>query len=160
MDIYKLLKINKLIKNHRIKFLGLYLLHFFNKRYLAINLDPIMACNLRCKMCYFTDKEYLKTLKGNLTSELIQISELTDAFIKCDNLNNFEKLMVEHEQIVSKTIQLKTVQELLFADYFGQTKSLGAWGGDFILATGNEDTPDYFKQKGFETVIPYQDLIL
>ena len=101
-----------------------------------------------------------KTLKGNLTSELIQISELTDAFIKCDNLNNFEKLMVEHEQIVSKTIQLKTVQELLFADYFGQTKSLGAWGGDFILATGNEDTPDYFKQKGFETVIPYQDLIL
>ena len=101
-----------------------------------------------------------KTLKGNLTSELIQISELTDAFIKCDNLNNFEKLMVEHEQIVSKTIQLKTVQELLFADYFCQTKSLGAWGGDFILATGNDDTPDYFKQKGFETVIPYQDLIL
>jgi MoaA/NifB/PqqE/SkfB family radical SAM enzyme len=69
MDIYKLLKINKLIKNHRIKFLGLYLLHFFNKRYLAINLDPIMACNLRCKMCYFTDKEYLKTLKGNLKEE-------------------------------------------------------------------------------------------
>ena len=101
-----------------------------------------------------------KTLKGNLTSEIIQISKLTDALIKCSNLNDFEKLMVEHEQIVSKTIQLKTVQELLFADYFGQTKSLGAWGGDFILATGNEDTPDYFKQKGFETVIPYQDLIL
>lgn len=101
-----------------------------------------------------------KTLKGNLTSEIIQISKLTDAFIKCSNLNDFEKLLVEHEQIVSKTIQLKTVQELLFADYFGQTKSLGAWGGDFILATGNDDTPDYFKQKGFETVIPYQDLIL
>lgn len=69
MNIYNLLKINKLIKGHRVKFLGLYVLHFFNKRYLAVNLDPIMACNLRCKMCYFTDKEYLKTLTGILTEE-------------------------------------------------------------------------------------------
>jgi mevalonate kinase len=100
-----------------------------------------------------------KELKGNLTSEIIQISNLTDAFVVCDNLGDFEKLIIEHEKIVSKTIQLKPVQELLFSDYFGQTKSLGAWGGDFILATGNEDTPNYFKQKGFETVIKYQDLI-
>ena len=66
MNIYKLLKINKLIKSHRVKFFGLYLLHIFNKRYLAVNLDPVMACNLRCKMCYFTDKDYVKTLKGVL----------------------------------------------------------------------------------------------
>ena len=75
-------------------------------------------------------------------------------------MKDFEKLLEEHEKIVSKTIQLKAVQELLFSDYFGQTKSLGAWGGDFILATGNEETPAYFKQKGFQTIIPYQDLIL
>ena len=101
-----------------------------------------------------------KALKGNLTSEIAQISKLTDAFVVCNNLLDFEKLMAEHEQIVSKTIQLKTVQELLFADYFGQTKSLGAWGGDFILATGNTNTPKYFNQKGFQTVISYEDLIL
>lgn len=64
MDVYKLLKLNRLIKNHRIKFLGLFLLHKFNKRYLAVNLDPVLACNLRCKMCYFTDEDYVKTLKG------------------------------------------------------------------------------------------------
>lgn len=101
-----------------------------------------------------------KELKGNLISEIQQISELTDAFVKCTDLNNFEKLLFEHEQLVSKTIQLKTVQENLFSDYFGQTKSLGAWGGDFILATGNDDTINYFNKKGFQTVIPYQDLIL
>jgi len=101
-----------------------------------------------------------KSLKGNLTSEIAQISQLTHAFVKCENIANFEKLLFEHEQIVSKTIQLKTVQEIYFSDYFGQTKSLGAWGGDFILATGNEDTSKYFKEKGFQTVIPYQDLIL
>ncbi len=64
MNIYKLLKLNRRIKSHRVKFFGLFLLHKFNKRYLAVNLDPVLACNLRCKMCYFTDADYLKTLKG------------------------------------------------------------------------------------------------
>lgn len=104
--------------------------------------------------------ERFKKLKGNLKSEIKLISQLTDAFVTCSNLLDFEKLMFEHEQIVSKTIQLKMVQNELFSDYFGQTKSLGAWGGDFILATGNDDTQNYFNKKGFQTVIPYQDLIL
>lgn len=100
-----------------------------------------------------------KTLKGTLTSEIQQISKLSELFLASDNLKDFKELMLEHEQLVSKTIQLQSVQKELFSDYFGQTKSLGAWGGDFILATGNDDTPSYFKQKGFETVISYQDLI-
>ncbi len=69
MNIYKLLQINRKIKSHRIKFLGLYLLHKFNKRYLAVNLDPVLACNLRCKMCYFTDADYVKTLKGQFKED-------------------------------------------------------------------------------------------
>jgi len=101
-----------------------------------------------------------KELKGNLTSEINQISELTTAFLNCSVLKDFEKLIVAHEQLVSKTIKLQPVQKLLFSDYFGQTKSLGAWGGDFILATGNEDSTQYFNKKGFETIIPYQDLII
>ncbi|WMI68873.1 radical SAM protein [Mangrovimonas sp. YM274] len=64
MNVYRLLQLNRRVKNYRIKFLGLYLLHKFNKRYLAVNLDPVLACNLRCKMCYFTDADYVKTLKG------------------------------------------------------------------------------------------------
>lgn len=53
-----------MIKSHRIKFFGLWWLHVLNKRYLAVNFDPVNACNLRCKMCYFTDENYVKTLKG------------------------------------------------------------------------------------------------
>lgn len=69
MNIYKLLQLNRKIKSHRIKFLGLWLLHKLNQRYLAVNLDPVMACNLRCKMCYFTDADYVKTLKGQFKDE-------------------------------------------------------------------------------------------
>lgn len=41
-------------------------------RYLAVNLDPVMACNLRCKMCYFTDADYVKTLKGQFKDEELE----------------------------------------------------------------------------------------
>lgn len=72
MNFYNLLKINKLIKNYRLKFLGIFLLHFTQKRYLAVHFDPINACNLRCKMCYFTDKDYVKKLKGIFPADEIE----------------------------------------------------------------------------------------
>ncbi|MGB5418359.1 radical SAM protein, partial [Algibacter sp.] len=43
-----------------------------NRRYLAVNLDPVLACNLRCKMCYFTDAEYVKKLKGQFNDQEIE----------------------------------------------------------------------------------------
>ena len=66
---------------------------------------------------------------------------------------------ISHENIIAKIIQQKPVQLALFSDYFGQTKSLGAWGGDFIMATGDTSTKEYFDQKGFHTVIPYDSMI-
>jgi len=123
-------------------------------------MDQLYFVHLNKKQNSREGIERYKKLKGNLTSEIKQISELSEAFLSCGKLSDFEKLMKEHEQIVSKTIQLKAIQAELFSDYFGQTKSLGAWGGDFILATGNEDSPNYFNKKGFSTVIPYQKMVL
>ena len=80
MKTYTLLKLNRYIKNHRLKFFGLFLLHKFNKRYLAVHFDPINACNLRCKMCYFTDKEYVKKLKGCFDKD--ELPQLGKAVLK------------------------------------------------------------------------------
>ena len=52
------------------------------------------------------------------------------------------------------------MQERLFNDFNGALKSLGAWGGDFILAATETDPTSYFKNKGLNTVIPYKDMIL
>lgn len=101
-----------------------------------------------------------KNFKGNVNAYAEEISKLTNESIKCLKLSDFEKIMQEHERIIASVIKIKPIQQELFSDYFGQTKSLGAWGGDFILATGNNDTLSYFKNKGFETVIPYQEMIL
>ena len=69
MQVYSLLKLNRYLSNHRIKFLGLFLLHKTKKRYLAVHFDPINACNLRCKMCYFTDNDYVRKLKGTFNAD-------------------------------------------------------------------------------------------
>ncbi|GAB1858589.1 hypothetical protein MHTCC0001_34280 [Flavobacteriaceae bacterium MHTCC 0001] len=69
MNTYSLLKLNRKIKNHHVKFFALWVLHTFNRRYLSVNLDPVLACNLRCKMCYFTDKEYVKKIKGQFSED-------------------------------------------------------------------------------------------
>jgi hypothetical protein len=55
---------------------------------------------------------------------------------------------------------MKTVKEALFPDFKGVLKSLGAWGGDFILAISKENPKDYFASKGYETIIPYSEMIL
>ena len=51
----------------------LWFLHTFKRRYFAVNFDPVLACNLRCKMCYFTDENYVKTLKGSFTRDDLDI---------------------------------------------------------------------------------------
>lgn len=80
MNYYKLLKINNLIKNPRLKFLGILIFHLSKKRYISVQFDPVNACNLRCKMCYFTDKDYVKKLKGIFLKEELPL--LSKAVLK------------------------------------------------------------------------------
>ena len=61
-NIYFFLKLNRYIKSTRLKNLGIYLLYISGKRYYGIFLDPVCACNLRCRMCYFSDEQKRKEL--------------------------------------------------------------------------------------------------
>lgn len=97
---------------------------------------------------------------NNFDQEIKRISAISDAFLNANTLEYFESLIVEHERIIGSIVKLKPVKEKLFSDYFGEIKSLGAWGGDFVLVTGNSETPEYFKNKGFETILAYSDMIL
>ena len=98
--------------------------------------------------------------KHNSDLAISEINEITSKIINCNSLEHFETLISSHEQIISKIIRQKPVKELLFKDYEGAVKSLGAWGGDFILATGNKDSINYFRQKKYHTIIPYSEMVL
>lgn len=106
-------------------------------------------------------KEIVKynSVKKNKTGFVNEISDITNKIITCNSLSDFEVLIDYHEDIISAHIGLQKVKESLFPDFSGSIKSLGAWGGDFILATGNDDIPDYFKNIGFPVVLSYDHLI-
>jgi hypothetical protein len=95
----------------------------------------------------------------NFQREIEQISTISDEFLKATSLTEFNTLIIEHEQIISSIIKLKPVKEKLFLDYFGEIKSLGAWGGDFILVTGNKTDMQYFTKKGYKIIFKYSQLI-
>ncbi len=130
-----------------------------------VNFDPVFKDQLY--FVYLNKKQIsskeikkYKAEKNDLKSAVQEIDRLTGEMINCKKLNDFEKILSAHEEIIASVIKREPVQKSLFPDYFGQTKSLGAWGGDFILATGNEDTPKYFIKKGYPTLLPYKKLIL
>ncbi len=100
------------------------------------------------------------TNKSNLSSIISEINDITTNIISCKTLETFDSLITNHESLISRIIKQDTVKDLLFKDFKGSIKSLGAWGGDFVLATCKENPENYFKNKGFYTIIPYEDMVL
>lgn len=91
-----------------------------------------------------------------------KINQITDKILDCLDLKEFENLLYEHENLLSKALNLPRAKELYFQDYWGAVKSLGAWGGDFVLVTSDKDdhvTKQYFKERGYLVVLNYDDLI-
>ena len=94
---------------------------------------------------------------------LNEITALTNQFINAKTLEQFNQLIAKHENLVAQTIELPRAKDIYFQDYlFGEIKSLGAWGGDFIMITSNaskDETIQYFKNKGFETILTWEEMI-
>ena len=87
-------------------------------------------------------------------------SDLSLKMLKSNELKKFEKLIETHETQLGQILKIKPVKEVLFPNYSGSIKSLGAWGGDFILVTGNDNTISYFKNKGYKTVLKYSEIVI
>jgi len=87
-------------------------------------------------------------------------SDLSLKMLKSNELKKFEKLIETHETQLGQILKIKPVKEVLFPNYSGSIKSLGAWGGDFILVTGNDNTISYFKNKGYKTVLKYSEMVI
>ena len=87
------------------------------------------------------------------------LNTLTKRFIKTRKASEFQTLMIAHERIISKLIGIPPVQQTVFSDYEGVVKSLGAWGGDFVLACGPKNSKEYFLEKGYGICIPYFKLV-
>ena len=101
-----------------------------------------------------------KEKKNNLETQKEAINQITQKVLDAENKDVFAQTLENHEKILSSILETKTVKETLFPDFNGTIKSLGAWGGDFVLVVSEENPKSYFLDKGYETVIPYTDMIL
>lgn len=103
---------------------------------------------------------YYKNKKSNLEETILLINGLTKDALKAKTFEEFTIAIDKHETVMSSILEIETVKKTLFPDFQGSIKSLGAWGGDFVLVLSKENPSDYFREKGYEVIVPYQEMIL
>lgn len=131
----------------------------------AIDFHPEFKKNI-C-FVYLNQKQNSKTAiaaykskQHHLASILPEIDAVTDTVSTTSSFEVFQSALQSHEAIVSAVIDTPTIQSVLFNDFPGIIKSLGAWGGDFVMAVSDKDPTGYFKTKGFLTILTYKEMIL
>jgi len=110
-----------------------------------------------------TEKSIISNYKSILRSkqEITAISELTEKIAKEENLHEFMRHIAEHEKIVSKALNMTRIKDSFFSDFNGEIKSLGSWGGDFVLAASHleeEKVRQYFYDKGLKTIFRFDEI--
>ncbi|WP_272021821.1 GYDIA family GHMP kinase [Olleya namhaensis] len=103
---------------------------------------------------------HYKANRHNTTKTIKAIDTLTQSMIDCDTLTAFQSILDTHEQLIGQITNQTPVKDALFKGFDGSIKSLGAWGGDFILVASNTNPTAYFKSKGYTTILPYTTMVL
>ncbi|MDR7208299.1 GYDIA family GHMP kinase [Flavobacterium piscis] len=103
---------------------------------------------------------YYNNKNNRLAKNVTENNKITDAVIKAKTLKEFAHTLQNHEIHLSDILELQTIKEMVFPDFNGVIKSLGAWGGDFVMVISKENPTAYFISKGYETILPYDEMIL
>lgn len=121
--------------------------------------DRLFFVHLNQKM---DSKKAIAHYKAGSKPDLVTVQAISDLSIKtyeAASLSDFEATLTEHERIIGELLGLEPIQQALFADYEGGiVKSLGGWGGDFALVSGRENDMEYFRDKGYITIIPFSEM--
>ena len=103
---------------------------------------------------------YYNNKNKDLAEDIAKNNKITSAVLNAKTLQEFALALERHEAEMSSILEMQAVKESLFSDFNGVIKSLGAWGGDFVLVVSEENPSEYFEEKGFQTIIPYHEMIL
>ena len=98
----------------------------------------------------------------DLTELIREVSEISMKMAATDDSDVFGSLMREHESLLSGLLKIPPVNTF-FPDFAGQLKSLGAWGGDFMLALsdkGEAYVREYFAGQQLETIFTFKELAI
>jgi len=98
------------------------------------------------------------------SSQIEKITSITRDIVDTNSLKEFESLLSEHETIMENILQIPAAGHQLFNWYQGGVvKSLGAWGGDFVMVTSKKDPHNFKKEMmvhGFNVVYGFNEIVL
>ncbi len=103
---------------------------------------------------------YYKNKNGDLAKAITENNAITSEVLNAENSQEFALALEKHEAKMSVILEMETIKKSLFPDFNGVIKSLGAWGGDFVLVISEENPTEYFEKKGLKTILSYKDMIL
>jgi mevalonate kinase len=86
-------------------------------------------------------------------------SEITKKVLECEKIEDFSELMLLQERELSKFLNVKMIKDKCFKDCPSFVKSLGAWGGDFVLASKFGDYKKYFSHNNYHNVFDWESLV-
>ncbi|MCG8579729.1 MAG: GYDIA family GHMP kinase [Bacteroidales bacterium] len=131
----------------------------------SVNFNPVFSDKM-----YFvysgnkqsSKNEIARFSKLNVSeSSIKQINCLTDEMLNCTDIKEFGQLMDQHESIISNIVQLNPIKHEHFRNFKGYIKTLGAWGGDFIMVISEEPenyVKTYFEEKGLTPMFNFNDI--
>ncbi|TXK71587.1 GYDIA family GHMP kinase [Mesonia sp. HuA40] len=104
---------------------------------------------------------HYQQLEKNQRMHLIEAqNRITQNLLTAQTLTDFEAALEKSESVLSRVLDIKTVKEERFKDYPYTIKSLGGWGGDFVLVTTRKAKDmDYFIHQGYTNYFSFQDFI-
>lgn len=125
--------------------------------------DQLLFIHLGQKQDTAEAISYFRAQSGNWQQEIEQVNYISEQLVSTSTLADWQDLFRQEEDLISKALDMLKVKDRLFADFPGVVKSLGAWGGDFVLALADQtqqETRQYFLDKGYHTMLAWDELIL
>jgi len=107
-------------------------------------------------------KEIARFEKSEIAdTDISNLNKIIDKVIEAKTIEEFESCIDSSENLLTQFIGKEKLKDAIFTDYKYSIKSLGAWGGDFFLATYRnlEEAKSYFTRKGHDTMFTYKELI-
>lgn len=94
--------------------------------------------------------------------QIENIDRITRKMLTAGSVDDFAQAIGEHEVIMAGILQTIRIKELTFTDFPGEVKSLGAWGGDFIMAVSEEpevNIRSYFSNKNMHVLFSFEEIV-
>lgn len=101
--------------------------------------------------------------KKDYRKEVESLNLLTEQLLQDIDFDDFCRILSTHEELLASVLKRPRIGVERFNNFLGEIKSLGAWGGDYILAATQEPidyVQRYFQQKSLSPILPYREIVL